>query len=220
MMGFPELSLVIDLAGVALLVAVIFYAVRLNRHLTALQKSKEELEQLLAGFVGATEVAEGAIDKVKEAATQNAGNLNELVKKAEILREDLNFMIDRGSRVADSLEGGISRNRNDAGAGNSAPTQPSGGAVAPRPQTAIADPELDSLMQHARDLADAPSKSLSAAAEDRPAVTSSEKSVVRAAGSALATTGDGTAEGQVAGSKPKSGKKTKTALLKALQGMR
>lgn len=189
-MTFPELSLLLDIALAGLLAAVIGYAIVLNRNLKALRNSKEELERLLSGFSAATGQAEDAIERAKDAATHNASSLNGIVRKAESLREDLTFLIERGEKIADAMESGIARNRARA-------AEPDGLAEAPAPVSRDSGAgdggDLDRLMRQARQLADKPpARPLAPRAEDRPAVTGT----------------------------PSAGGKTKTALLKALQGMR
>ena len=90
----PELALVLDVLIAILLIAVIVYAVRLNRSLSVLQKSKEELEALLSGFTESTEKAERAIQNVKDATNKNKETLTKLLGEADGLREDLSFMIE------------------------------------------------------------------------------------------------------------------------------
>jgi len=50
-MILPELSLVLDILIACLLVAVIVYALRLNKSLSVLQQSKSELEKMLRWFI-------------------------------------------------------------------------------------------------------------------------------------------------------------------------
>jgi len=199
----PELALVLDVLIAILLVAVIVYAVRLNRSLSVLQKSKEELEALLAGFTESTEKAERAIQNVKDATNKNKETLTKLLGEADGLREDLSFMIERGNSVADRLDGSITENRG-------------------KPQSKAGDTasDIEDAMRAARAAADAPQKRKEATARPLKAdpprgdTPSNVPSLRGATEPAVARPGDD----QAADGDEKS--KKKSALLRALQGMR
>ena len=157
----PELALILDVLIAGLLVAVIIYAVRLNRSLSVLQKSKQELEQLLSGFSDSTEKAERAVQNVKDATSQNKDMIGGLLSEAEGLKEDLAFLIDRGNNVADRLDRGISEKR--------------GPSPARDGDTAS---DIEDAMRAARVAADAPSKS--AARRSRRPCRSSRRMAVSA----------------------------------------
>ncbi|RVU34653.1 hypothetical protein EOI86_17500 [Hwanghaeella grinnelliae] len=200
-MILPELSLVLDILIACLLVAVIVYALRLNKSLSVLQQSKSELEKMLKSFGDSTEKAEQAIQRVKEASTQNRDSLNKLLSEAETLREDLAYMIERGNSLADKLEGGIAQHRPG--------TERDGSAVGEQ------DGDIETAMRAARQAASAPGK------ESRKALAVKPEDRARggtAKSTLPATTG---AEGGTEQGKDNTGKaKSKSALLRALQGMR
>ena len=110
-MEFTEFGVFVDIAFIGLLVAVLIYAIRLNRHISALHNNKAELEKLLGGFVASTERAEEAIQKVKRHTQENIEAVQEAVGKAETLRADLSYMLDRGEEIANRLEEGIRAGR-------------------------------------------------------------------------------------------------------------
>lgn len=110
-MEFTDFGILIDLVFIGLLVAVLVYAVRLNRHISALHNNKAELEKLLGGFVASTERAEEAIQKVKRHTQENIEAVQDAVGKAETLRADLAYMLDRGEEIANRLEEGIRSGR-------------------------------------------------------------------------------------------------------------
>ena len=93
-------SLVLDILIAVLLVVTISYAMVLNRRLYSLRKDKAQLEKLAASFGEATLKA-GQGTMVLKSAT---GALQECIDKAEILRDDLQYLIDRGASSADRLE--------------------------------------------------------------------------------------------------------------------
>ena len=106
-----DLEIVFDIIFIALLVAVLVYAVRLNRHIALLQNNKAELEKLLSGFVTATERAEGAIQRMKMSTKENSQSMDDKMAKAENLHADLSFLVGRAESIADKLEGDIRASR-------------------------------------------------------------------------------------------------------------
>ena len=106
-MLFPQLTLVLEIVGAALLVVMIVYAVRLNRRLSTLQEDKAEFERLLMSFTDSTSRAETSVARLKASATDTARSLQENVTRAQALRDDLAFMVDRADELANRLEGAI-----------------------------------------------------------------------------------------------------------------
>ena len=93
-------SLALELVVAVLLVVTIAYAVVLNRRLGALRSDKSELENVAASFGEATLRAGESITKLKTTADK----LQERIDKAQSLRDDLVFLIERGGQAADRLE--------------------------------------------------------------------------------------------------------------------
>ncbi len=114
------LSLIADAAVAALLVVAIVYAIRLNRQLVAMQKGKSQLEAVASSFMNATGRAGDSIARLKTSAQQ----LQEAVGKAEALRDDIAFLLERGTAVADRLEGVVRSARKEAGTGAFAGSPP------------------------------------------------------------------------------------------------
>ena len=104
-------SLVLDILVAVLLVITIGYAMALNRRLGSLRRGKEEMENLAASFGEATARAEGSIGKLKNTADR----LHESIEKAQALRDDLAFLIDRGNIAADHLEEIVRGARDETG---------------------------------------------------------------------------------------------------------
>jgi len=102
------LSLGLDMAFAVLLVVTIGYAVVLNRKLGSLRRHKEELERLAATFSQSTARADDSIQRLKSTTDVLQKNID----KAQGLRDDLAFLIDRGSVTADRLEEAVRGTRN------------------------------------------------------------------------------------------------------------
>lgn len=105
------LSIILDVVLAALLAAVILYGLKLNRHLSALRQSREELKGLLEEFARSTDRAEAALDGLKRGARENIAAVKESVDQAERLKDDLVFLTKRGEAAADRLEAGITASR-------------------------------------------------------------------------------------------------------------
>lgn len=133
MMNMP-LNTVLDLAIILLLIPTIVYAVILNRRLTALRKSRDELAKVVSSFNEATMRAEAGIPKLKKATLDANSALQDRVEKAHSLRDDLAFMIERAEEMADRLEGAVRSGRTE-------PIAPAPTATA-RPAPAQPDPSV------------------------------------------------------------------------------
>ncbi len=132
-------SLIFDGMLAALLMATIAYAVVLNRKLTELRQSRGEMERLIGEFAEATQQAEQGVGALRARAEDAQSVLDRRVAAAEgrleearKLADDLAFMIDKGGKLADRLEKGVT------GAIKAADAPPA--APATRPRTAGARP--------------------------------------------------------------------------------
>jgi len=104
-------ALILDMLIAILLIATIAYAVMLNRRLTDLRKDQSELEKLAQSFNDATIRAEESIHKLTGSADDMKRDVQDTLRKAEALRDDLNFLIERAGASADKLEERVRNNR-------------------------------------------------------------------------------------------------------------
>src|ERR1700752_2842269 len=104
---------ILDIVGILLLIPTIVYAGILNRRLGALRRSRDELARIVASFNDATLRAEAGIPKLKKATTEANHTLKDRVEKAQTLRDDLAFMIERAEELAARLEGAVRSARNE-----------------------------------------------------------------------------------------------------------
>lgn len=100
-------AMILDIVVILLLVPTIIYAVILNRKLAALRRSREELSKVVNSFNEATMRAEAGIPKLKKATTEANHTLKDRVDKAQTLRDNLAFMIERAEELAARLEGAV-----------------------------------------------------------------------------------------------------------------
>lgn len=110
-----SLSLVLDILIVALLVPTIIFAWVLNGRLADLRRNRDELARLVGTFNDATHRAESGIPKLRKAADEAGRALQDRVEKAQTLRDDLAFMVDRAETALGRLEDGIRANRGRGG---------------------------------------------------------------------------------------------------------
>ena len=147
------ISLFLDILVAVLLVVTISYAVVLNRRLTGLRRDKAELEKLTASFEKATRRAVESTMTLKGTAHV----LQDRVDTAASLREDLQFLIERGTATADRLEAGVRASRAGGAAGSQlatatapAPNSRGEGAAKGVKVTSEADRQLLKALQSAR----------------------------------------------------------------------
>lgn len=124
-----DLGLIFDALIAGLLVATIAYAAVLNRKLGALRGAKSEMEALLAGFSESTERAGSGVESLKQEAGRSGSALQSKVEAARGLVDDLGFLIERGTKLAERLDEGVGATR-----AKPAPGPASERAPAPRAQ--------------------------------------------------------------------------------------
>ena len=108
-------KVVLDIVVSLLLIATIGYAVMLNSRLSSLRKNRDDLAKTLVNFNEATVRAESSIPKLRKAAEESGQILQERVEKAQSLRDDLAFMIERADTMANRLENAVRSARADGG---------------------------------------------------------------------------------------------------------
>lgn len=122
-MGLAEW--ILQLLVVALLGAALPYVLRLERELRALRRDRASLESGAAGLGEATRLAEAALLRLRAAAEGSGRQVAETLARAEPLRDDLRYLIERAEGLADRMEGQIRAARSVAP-----------GAAAPPPEVA------------------------------------------------------------------------------------
>ncbi|HVI49894.1 MAG TPA: DUF6468 domain-containing protein [Candidatus Sulfotelmatobacter sp.] len=106
-----DYKLILDVIVAILLAATIAYAWILNRRLGDLRRNRDEMARLVNAFNDATARAEAGIPKLRRAADEAGATLQERVEKAQTLRDDLAFMIERAEAMANRLEGTVRQAR-------------------------------------------------------------------------------------------------------------
>lgn len=94
----------LEIILVVLLAATLFHALRLERALGVLKRDRAALEELASGFNSSTRAAEQGIERLRGAADGAGRQLARQIDTGQSLREDLQFLAERGDRLADRLE--------------------------------------------------------------------------------------------------------------------
>lgn len=110
-MGGLTVKLILDGTMAALLLLTILYCRQLNRRIKVLQDSKSELAQLIRHFDESTERASSSIVALQSASKKIGETIQTRIEKANYLVDDLSFMIDKGSKLADVMEADLSAHR-------------------------------------------------------------------------------------------------------------
>lgn len=100
-----SIDLILELVLVGLLGVTLVHAIRLERALKSLRHDRAALGEAIAGFDDSTRQAEAGIHRLHSAAAESAQLLSPRLEQGASLRDDLQFLIDRGSSVADRLDG-------------------------------------------------------------------------------------------------------------------
>lgn len=86
-----------------LLAMTIGYCIVLNRRLADLRAGQAEFVALIERFNTAAERAEAGLARLRAAGDDSGPAVDEHIEAARALRDDLGFLIERGSRLADRL---------------------------------------------------------------------------------------------------------------------
>jgi len=100
----PAMQWSVELVLVALLAAVLFHAVRLERALGVLKRDRAALEGLVSDFNASTRQAESGIERLRSAADGAGRQIARQIDGATALKDDLAFLTERGERLADRMD--------------------------------------------------------------------------------------------------------------------
>jgi hypothetical protein len=95
----------LEVVLVLMLAATLFYALRLERALGVLKRDRTTLEGLVSGFNEATQQAQQGIERLHAAADGAGRQMARQIESVNSLKDDLQFLIERGDRLADRMDG-------------------------------------------------------------------------------------------------------------------
>ena len=101
-------ALLLDVLVALLLVATIVYAAILNRKLSNLRANRAEMEQAINDLTQASMRADQSARALKQVASDAESDLNSGLGKAQGLRDELAFLVERGETVANRISDGSS----------------------------------------------------------------------------------------------------------------
>jgi hypothetical protein len=96
-------GLILDVLLIAVVAAGIVQATRLIRQLRDLRASRAEMDRFVRDFNGAVSRAEAGIKALRAAARDSGDDLEKLVEKAVMVRDELNFIVESADGVAERL---------------------------------------------------------------------------------------------------------------------
>jgi len=96
-------TLISDITVAFLLIATIGYVAVLNRRLGLLRQDKAKLEELIKGLNAASTNAQAGIVGLRQATDELGRGLDKELAAGRSLRDDLQYLIERGGSIADRL---------------------------------------------------------------------------------------------------------------------
>lgn len=105
------LALLLDMLIVALLGATIFFAMRLYSSLSSFREHRDDFEHVVAKLIASIGQAEQAMKNLKNTGTQEAQNLEELIRHAREMTEELRMVNEASGNMANRLEELAEKNR-------------------------------------------------------------------------------------------------------------
>ncbi len=106
-----EISLAFDVIVMALLAVMIFYAVRLSRHLESFRANRADMEQLIRELSNQIIRAQEGITALDELASDKGDELRKYIARAQELSDELQLMTGSADSLAGRLENLATRNR-------------------------------------------------------------------------------------------------------------
>lgn len=125
-----SLSLGLDILLVVLLLVTIVYALVLSRRLSVLRSSKTDLEDFIKRMNEASARAQASLTGLKQTAVATKAELDQPLAKAQSLRDELMFLIDRADAAGERLANASS---SGASAGATSASSAAASRKAPRP---------------------------------------------------------------------------------------
>ena len=99
-----EPGLIIDVVVIALLGATIFYALRLEQKLANMRSAQAALADVIRELNTSASRAEAGIQGLKAAAASSGQALDEKIKRARSLADEIELLLQSGERLGQRLE--------------------------------------------------------------------------------------------------------------------
>ena len=179
------LNILLDVALIGLLVVGISYAVKLSKQLAGMRAARVEMERFIFDFNTTVVRAEKGVNNLKNAARSAGDDLEKLIEKGQMLRDELQFLTESADLIANRLSSSATQmnapraNEPAPRAAAPAASSPAPAATAPKPAPArTADvSEMPKKMASPQALAQEMKNSLSASGK---VPSSAERELLRA----------------------------------------
>ncbi len=125
-----NVDIILEVVLVGLLAITLVHAIRLERALHALRQDRAALGEAIAGFDSSTREAEAGISRLQMATAESTHVLSQRIEQGVSLKDDLQFLIDRGEAAADRLDALVRAARTSA----ANPPQPTSTQAEPMPK--------------------------------------------------------------------------------------
>lgn len=97
------ISFLLNFILIGLLITGIVYATRLHRQLIGLRASRGDMERFVADFSATVQRAEAGVRGLKQAAREGGDDLEQLINKAQLIRDELVFLVGSADQIANRL---------------------------------------------------------------------------------------------------------------------
>ena len=97
------INLILDVVLIGLVTAGLVQATRLIQHLSGLREGRVEMERFVREFNGVVIRAEAGIKNLRQAARDSGNDLEKMVDKATLMRDELQFIVESADRIAGRL---------------------------------------------------------------------------------------------------------------------
>lgn len=98
------LGLILNFIVIVLLSFTILFCSKLNKKIVELKASRQEMVHLIKTLDGAIVNIHKNITTLKETSISTSGALKQEIDKADLLTNDLSFITDKASKIADKLD--------------------------------------------------------------------------------------------------------------------
>ncbi|PCI56059.1 MAG: hypothetical protein COB36_04505 [Alphaproteobacteria bacterium] len=105
------IALVLDIIILCFLGATIFYVMRLSKNLNTFKAHRREFDNVITSLLSSIDQAERAVQTLKQASAQEAGDLENLIRQSKAMSEELKIINEAGEGMAQRLEKLAEQNR-------------------------------------------------------------------------------------------------------------
>ena len=98
------MSLILNSIIIVMLTVTIIYSARLSKKLGVIRSQKDELAANLTAFANATDAALLAVEELQVRGEKICRQIEESIKKGQVVADDIEFLIDRAAKRMKELE--------------------------------------------------------------------------------------------------------------------